>query len=152
VHAPNCDLADERVGPGFLDWLPKTQRPFRPASPLETQPVKLLVTRTAWLLAILPLAVLAADNNSTNVPSDLPEPIATAIAARDCAQLIALNKRYHAEPATAGHAAAIAALEDAILALPACGIIDAALVRVEPIRGVNFFDPQSPLGSPSPGR
>jgi hypothetical protein len=114
--------------------------------------VKILISRTSRLLAILPLAVLAAENNFTNTPSVLPEPVAAAIAAGDCEQLIALNKGYHADPGAAGRDAAIPALEDAILALPACGKLEAGLVRVEPIRGVDFFDRQSPLGSSAPSR
>jgi hypothetical protein len=114
--------------------------------------VKVLISRTLRLLAILPLAALAAENNTTNPPSVLPEPVAAAITAGDCEQLTALNKRYHADPAAAARDAAIRALEDAILALPTCGRIGAALVRVEPIEGIDFFDRRSPLGASARSR
>lgn len=114
--------------------------------------MKDLIVRSARLLAILPLAALAAETNSTKAPSALPESVVTAIDAADCEQLIALNKRYHGDPAAAGHAAVVRALEDAIFALPACGRVDAGLVRVESVRGVDFFDPQSPLGPAVRGR
>lgn len=114
--------------------------------------MKAFSKRFSRLLAILPLAALAADNNPTNTQPALPEPVAAAVAAADCEQLIALNQRYHQDAAAAGRLAATAALEDAILALPSCGQIDAALVRVELIRGIDFFDRERPLGDTAQGR
>lgn len=112
-----------------------------------------LISRLSRLLAMLPLAALTTGLSQAEfLPAALPEPVAAAIAAGDCEQLIALNKHYHAEPMAAERAVVIAALEEAILALPACGNVSATLVRVEPLRGVDFFNPQSPLGSSSLGR
>ena len=102
------------------------------------------------LLAIFPLAALAADNNPTNAPSPLPESVAAAVAAADCERLIALHRHYRADAAE--WAAVVAALEDAIFALPDCARVEAALVRVEPLRGVNFFDRAQPLGAAPAGR
>lgn len=114
--------------------------------------MKLSISAAARLLVILPLAAMAAESTVSESASDLPVPVAEAIAAGNCDQLIALNKQYHAEPASPARDAVTRALEDAVLALPSCGTIDVGLVRVEPLRGVNFFDRESPLGSTAAGR
>lgn len=114
--------------------------------------MKTLSKRCIRLLAILPLAALAANNNPTNELPLLPEPVTAALAAADCEQLIALNQRYHDDDTTTPNRdRAITALEDAILALPGCARVEAALVRVEPLQGTNFFDRERPLGAAPAG-
>lgn len=108
--------------------------------------MKTLCKRSIRLLAILPLAALAANNNPTTEPPPLPDPVTAAIAAADCEQLTSLYQHYRDNSA-----AASAALEDAIFALPGCARVEAALVRVEPLQGTNFFDRERPLGDASAG-
>jgi hypothetical protein len=112
-------------------------------------PVRTLIKKISRLLVILPLAALATENNDEIKSLPLSESVTAAIAAGDCEQLIvALNQRYR-DDSVDGDPEAIAALEDAILALPGCGRVVAVLLRVEPLQGVNFFDPERPVGAVS---
>lgn len=89
------------------------------------------------LLPLAPMpAVLAQETG-------LPAEVAAAISAKDCERLLELNaaQRRLDEPPPA----VLQALADAILELPRCGNARAELVSVEPIRGLDFFDPAALL-------
>lgn len=108
-------------------------------------PVRTLIKKISRLLVILPLAALAAENNDEIKSLPLPESVTAAIAAGDCEQLIGLYQHY--DPSIASDPETVAALEDAILVLPGCAWVSVTLVRVEPVQGVDFFNPDSPVGA-----
>lgn len=110
--------------------------------------MRTLLIKISLLLAVLPLAALAAGNDSTIEPSPLPEPVAAAITTNDCELLTNLHRRYRED--SVDHAPEVhAALTDAILRLPGCSQVDAVLLRVEPMLGVDFFDPAQPINRTS---
>lgn len=104
------------------------------------------IIRGAWATGFAGLLALVWSVSVSSASAALPAEVSEALAGAECTVLSELNRHYWSQPQSASRSAAIAALEDAILALPDCGETRVELLRAEPVRGVDVFDHRRPPG------